>query len=166
MARRTPPRRSKPRDAGRRGKKKISALVIGKVDYVDYKDAELLRKFVSERSKLKARRVTGNSEQQQREVARAVKNAREMALIPYTNRVTTQRRERRSDDRGARADGPPPRPSGPPPGSDAEFDETMDDETMDDASAVEIMDDTTAFEAMDDAVAVEAATSVDEEIGS
>ena len=161
MARRTPPRRSKPRDAGRRGKKKISALVIGKVDYVDYKDAELLRKFVSERSKLKARRVTGNSEQQQREVARAVKNAREMALIPYTNRVTTQRRERRSDDRGARAEGPPPRPSGPPPGSDAEFDEAMDD-----ASAVEIMDDTTAFEAMDDAVAVEAATTVDEEIGS
>ena len=161
MARRTPPRRSKPRDAGRRGKKKISALVIGKVDYVDYKDAELLRKFVSERSKLKARRVTGNSEQQQREVARAVKNAREMALIPYPNRGTTQRRERRSDDRGARADGPPPRPSGPPPGSDAEFDEAMDD-----ASAVEIMDDTTAFEAMDDAVAVEAATSVDEEIGS
>ena len=114
MARRTPPRRSKPRDAGRRGKKKISALVIGKVDYVDYKDAELLRKFVSERSKLKARRVTGNSEQQQREVARAVKNAREMALIPYTNRVTTQRRERRNDERGPRADGPPPRPSGPP----------------------------------------------------
>ena len=153
MARRTPPRRSKPRDAGRRGKKKISALVIGKVDYVDYKDAELLRKFVSERSKLKARRVTGNSEQQQREVARAVKNAREMALIPYTNRVTTQRRERRSDDRGARADGPPPRPSGPPPGSDAESDEIMD------AAAA-------AVELMDDAAAAEAATSVDEEIGS
>ena len=152
MARRTPPRRSKPRDAGRRGKKKISALVIGKVDYVDYKDAELLRKFVSERSKLKARRVTGNSEQQQREVARAVKNAREMALIPYTNRGTTQRRERRSDDRGARADGPPPRPSGPPPGSDAESDEIMDA-----AAAVEIMD---------DAAAAEAATSMDEEIGS
>ena len=75
-----------------------------------------------------------------------------MALIPYTNRVTTQRRERRSDDRGARADGPPPRPSGPPPGSDAESDEIMDA-----AAAVEIMD---------DAAVVEAATSVDEEIGS
>jgi small subunit ribosomal protein S18 len=132
MARRTPPRRSKPRETGRRGKKKISALTIGKIDYVDYKDSELLRKFVSERSKMKARRVTGNSEQQQREVARAIKNAREMALIPYTNRVTTQRRERRSDDRPARADGPPPRPSGPPPGTDAEvgsednFDEISD----------------------------------------
>ena len=98
MARRTPPRRSKPRDAGRRGKKKISALVIGKVDYVDYKDAELLRKFVSERSKLKARRVTGNSEQQQREVARAVKNAREMAderLIRHYNQHTHQVEETR-----------------------------------------------------------------------
>ena len=153
MARRTPPRRSKPRDAGRRGKKKISALVIGKVDYVDYKDAELLRKFVSERSKLKARRVTGNSEQQQREVARAVKNAREMALIPYTNRVTTQRRERRNDERGPRADGPPPRPSGPPPGSDAE---SGFDEVMDDVAEVEA--------AVDDVAEGEAA--VDEEIES
>ena len=44
--------------------------------------------------------------------------------------------------------------------------ETMDDETMDDASAVEIMDDTTALEAMEDAVAGEVATSVDEEIGA
>ena len=147
MARRTPPRRSKPRDAGRRGKKKISALVIGKVDYVDYKDAELLRKFVSERSKLKARRVTGNSEQQQREVARAVKNAREMALIPYTNRVATQRRERRNDERGPRADGPPPRPSGPPPGSDAE---SGSDEVMDDVAEVEVMDDVAEVEAAAD----------------
>ena len=148
MARRTPPRRSKPRDAGRRGKKKISALVIGKIDYVDYKDTELLRKFVSERAKLKARRITGNSEQQQGEVARAVKNAREMALIPYSNRVTTQRRERRNDDRGARADGPPPRPSAPPPGSEGE------------AGSDE------ALEAMDDVAAVEAAAAVDEGIES
>ena len=170
MARRTPPRRSKPRDAGRRGKKKISALVIGKVDYVDYKDAELLRKFVSERAKLKARRVTGNSEQQQREVARAVKNAREMALIPYTNRVTTQRRERRNDERGPRADGPPPRPSGPPPGSDAESgsDEVMGDvaevEVMGDVAEVEVMDDVAEVEVMDDVAEVEAAA--DEEIES
>ncbi len=148
MARRTPPRRSKPRDTGRRGKKKISALVIGKIEYVDYKDTELLKKFVSERAKLKARRLTGNSEQQQREVARAVKNAREMALIPYTNRVTTQRRERRNDDRGARADGPPPRPSAPPPGSENE------------AGADE------ALEAIDDVAAVEAVASVDEGIQS
>ncbi len=147
MARRTPPRRTKPRETGRRGKKKISALTIGKIDYVDYKDAELLRKFVSERSKMKARRVTGNSEQQQREVARAIKNAREMALIPYTNRVTTQRRERRSDDRPARADGPPPRPSAPPPGTDAEVGS----------------EDT--FSEIDDLISVSAVDAVDEEAG-
>ncbi len=140
MARRTPPRRAKGRETGRRGKKKVSALTIAKVEYVDYKDTEMLRKFISERAKLKARRVSGNSEQQQREVARAVKNAREMALIPYANRVTTQRRDRRNDERGQRADGPPPRPSGPPPGLEAE---AGDDEALVDA-------DVTAFDEADE----------------
>ena len=116
MGRKSNSRRTSPKKVTRRGKKKISALTIAKVDYVDYKDTELLRKFVSERAKIKARRISGNDAGQQRHVARAVKNAREMALIPYTNRVTTQRRERRSDDRAPRADGPPPRPTAPPPG--------------------------------------------------
>ena len=93
-----PPRREKNRDNARRSKKKVSALTIGKVDYVDYKDTDLLRKFVSDRAKIKARRVSGNDARQQRVIARAVKNAREMALIPYTSRVTTQRRDRRNDD--------------------------------------------------------------------
>ncbi len=93
-----PPRREKNRDNARRSKKKVSALTISKVDYVDYKDTDLLRKFVSDRAKIKARRVSGNDARQQRVIARAVKNAREMALIPYTSRVTTQRRDRRNDD--------------------------------------------------------------------
>ena len=54
--------------------------------YVDYKDVSLLRKFISDRGKIRARRVTGNCAQHQREVATAVKNAREMALLPYTAR--------------------------------------------------------------------------------
>ncbi len=116
MGRKSNSRRISPKKVTRRGKKKISALTIAKIDYVDYKDTELLRKFVSERAKIKARRISGNDAGQQRHVARAVKNAREMALIPYTNRVTTQRRERRGDDRAPRADGPPPRPTEPPPG--------------------------------------------------
>jgi small subunit ribosomal protein S18 len=86
------------RDNARRSKKKVSALTIAKVDSVDYKDTDLLRKFVSDRAKIKARRVSGNDARQQRVIARAVKNAREMALIPYTSRVTTQRRDRRNDD--------------------------------------------------------------------
>ena len=89
-------------------KKKTSILNSENIAWIDYKDVNLLRRFMSERAKIRARRVTGNDAQQQREVARAIKNAREMALLPYTNRVTTQRTSR---DRGpggpGRADGPP-----------------------------------------------------------
>jgi small subunit ribosomal protein S18 len=53
---------------------------------------------MSDRAKIRARRVTGNDSQQQREVARAIKNAREMALLPYTTRVTTQRKVKSSDN--------------------------------------------------------------------
>lgn len=53
--------------------------------YIDYKDTDLLRKFVSDRGKIRSRRVTRVSAQQQRQIARAVKNAREMALLPYSS---------------------------------------------------------------------------------
>ncbi len=110
------PKRGKNKDNARRAKKKVSPLTIEKVEYVDYKDVELLKRFMSDRAKIRARRVTGNDSQQQRVIARAIKNAREMALLPYTNRVTTQRGNKgdRGGDRG-RADGPPPRPQAPPP---------------------------------------------------
>jgi small subunit ribosomal protein S18 len=130
--------RTKNKDNARRSKKKTSVLVQESVDYIDYKDINLLRRFMSDRAKIRARRVTGNDAQQQREVARAIKNAREMALLPYTNRVTTQRTSR---DRGpggpGRADGPPPRPQGPPPsgsedrGDDVGLDEVLDDVVLD-----------------------------------
>lgn len=55
-----------------------------KVTYIDYKDINLLRKFISDRGKIRARRVTGNCVQHQRDIAIAVKNAREIALLPYT----------------------------------------------------------------------------------
>jgi small subunit ribosomal protein S18 len=83
--------RGKNKDNARRSKKKISILSQERVDYVDYKDVNLLRKFMSDRAKIRARRVTGNDAQQQQAVAVAIKNAREMALLPYSNRVTTQR---------------------------------------------------------------------------
>ncbi|SEM29567.1 30S ribosomal protein S18 [Nonomuraea pusilla] len=56
------------------------------VDHVDYKDTALLRKFISDRGKIRSRRVTGVTVRQQRLIARAVKNAREMALLPYASR--------------------------------------------------------------------------------
>jgi len=94
-----PKRQTKPRDNGRRMKKKTSVLITDSVEYVDWKDVNLMRRFISDRAKIRARRVTGNDTQQQREIAGAVKIAREMALIPYTSRVTTQRgRPRRDDD--------------------------------------------------------------------
>ncbi|GKQ37309.1 30S ribosomal protein S18 [Streptomyces sp. A012304] len=54
--------------------------------YIDYKDTDLLRKFISDRGKIRSRRVTRVSAQQQRQLARAIKNAREMALLPYSSR--------------------------------------------------------------------------------
>jgi small subunit ribosomal protein S18 len=67
-------------------KKKFCIFCKDKVDYVDYKDVAMLRKFISDRGKIRARRVSGNCAQHQRDVATAVKNAREMALLPYTAR--------------------------------------------------------------------------------
>jgi small subunit ribosomal protein S18 len=96
------PKRGKNKDNARRSKKKISLLTQEKVEFVDYKDINMLRRFMSDRAKIRSRRVSGNDSQQQKEIARAIKNAREMALLPYTNRVTTQRGGGR--DRGERGD--------------------------------------------------------------
>ena len=69
----------------RKPKKKVCQFCKEKVSYVDYKDTALLRKFISDRGKIRARRVTGVSVQEQRLIATAVKNAREMALLPYSS---------------------------------------------------------------------------------
>jgi small subunit ribosomal protein S18 len=69
----------------RKPKKKVCVFCKEKIAYVDYKDTNLLRKFISDRGKIRARRVSGNCTQHQRDVARAVKNSREMALLPYTS---------------------------------------------------------------------------------
>ncbi|MBK8470636.1 MAG: 30S ribosomal protein S18 [Candidatus Phosphoribacter sp.] len=74
-----PPPRIKP------GKKKANPLKAAKVVSIDYKDVPLLRKFISDRGKIRARRVTGVTVQEQRQIANAVKNAREMALLPYSS---------------------------------------------------------------------------------
>ncbi len=68
----------------RKIKKKACPFCKQENPYVDYKDVNMLRKYISDRGKIRARRVTGNCTQHQREVATAVKNAREMALLPYT----------------------------------------------------------------------------------
>jgi small subunit ribosomal protein S18 len=67
----------------RPAKRKVNLLHANKITHVDWKDVDLLRKFVSDRGKIRARRVTGLTPQQQKQVATAIKNAREMALLPY-----------------------------------------------------------------------------------
>jgi small subunit ribosomal protein S18 len=86
----------------RKYKKKTSALITEKVVYVDYKNVDLLSRFMSDRAKIRNRRVSGNDVQQQREVAGAIKIAREMALLPYTRRVATQRTRPPRDGRPGR----------------------------------------------------------------
>lgn len=67
----------------RRGKPKPCAFCTDRSVIVDWKDTSLLRKYMSDRAKIRGRRVNGNCPRHQREVANAIKNAREMALLPY-----------------------------------------------------------------------------------
>ena len=67
-------------------KRKECYFTKNKITYIDYKDVELLKRFLSERGKIRSARVTGTRPQYQRLLAEAVKNAREMALLPYTTR--------------------------------------------------------------------------------
>ncbi len=94
------------KDAARRTKKKPCALCRDKVAWVDYKDVGMLRKYMSDRGKIRARRVTGNCTQHQREVAIAIKTARELVLLPYTQRMMTERSAGRGG-RGGRGRGGP-----------------------------------------------------------
>jgi len=71
---------------GRKQRTKVCQFCKEKATWVDYKDTQLLRKFMSDRGKIRARRVTGTCAQHQADVATAIKNAREMALLPYAAR--------------------------------------------------------------------------------
>lgn len=94
------------REANRKFKKKANPLNPEKIEYIDYKDVALLQRFMSDRSKIRGQRMSGTNVQQQRDIATAVKNAREMALLPYTKRVTSTRAPRpgRDDERGERGE--------------------------------------------------------------
>ncbi|MBE0447776.1 MAG: 30S ribosomal protein S18 [Actinobacteria bacterium] len=73
-------------DYVRKPRRKYCAFCKDKVDYVDYKDTNLLRRFMSDRGKIRPRRVTGTCAQHQRDLSVAIKRAREVALMPYTQR--------------------------------------------------------------------------------
>jgi small subunit ribosomal protein S18 len=95
----------------RRGKPKVCIFCRDSIPWVDYKDANLLGRFLSERAKIKARRTTGNCNRHQREVAVAIKTARELALLPYAKRTVAERLGGRGGrGGGGRGPGGPGRP--------------------------------------------------------
>ena len=101
-------KRAPVRDTNRRGKPKICVFCRDHVTWVDYKDVNVLRRFISDRAKIKARRTTGTCTQHQREVAVAIKTARELALLAYTQRTVSDKAGR--DGRGGRGGPRGPRP--------------------------------------------------------
>ena len=78
-------------DFQRQPRRKYCQFCKEDVDYIDYKDVQLLRKYTTDRGKIKPRRVTGAGTQHQRDLAVAIKRAREMALLPYTVSVVSSR---------------------------------------------------------------------------
>ena len=114
---RTPTKDSRPD----RGKKKVCIFCTGQVPVVDYKDINTLRRFISDRGKIRARRTTGTCTQHQADVAVAIKTARELALLPYTQRTVSERT-------GGRGGGGRGAPRGAPANVEADETSEVDDE--------------------------------------
>lgn len=68
----------------RRSKKRVCSFCVDKLDVVDYKDINKLKKFITERGKIMPRRITGNCAGHQRLVTSAIKRARQVALLPFS----------------------------------------------------------------------------------
>ena len=97
-------RKRNPKDTGRRIKKKVCQFCKDQTLWVDYKDVHVLRKFMSDRGKIRTRRVSGNCVQHQRDVAIAIKTSRELALLPCAQRTVSERGGGRGGGRGVRRD--------------------------------------------------------------
>ena len=111
---------SDPKGRVRRGRPKVCIFCTEHIAWVDYKDMNLLRRFMSDRGKIKSRANTGTCSQHQSDVALAIKNARELALLPYAVRTLAGDKSAGRRGRGGPG-GDPDRPAGPaaptPPGS-------------------------------------------------
>ncbi len=91
-------RDSKKKTYDRKPRRKYCFFCKEKIDYIDYKDINLLKRFLSDKGKIRPRRASGTCTQHQKKLAQAVKNAREMALLPYltVGEATPTRRRSRS----------------------------------------------------------------------
>ncbi len=74
----------RPYNRRRNKRRKVCYFTVNKITYIDYKDVDTLKKFISERGKILPRRVTGTSAKYQRMLTTAIKRARQLALLPYT----------------------------------------------------------------------------------
>jgi small subunit ribosomal protein S18 len=103
-ARRRPVRRRDRKGGATSTRRKSCPYCRDKIEQVDYKDVSMLRRFISERGKIRSRRITGACRRHQSQVARAVKRARELALLPYVAEGSDHRGGRgdRDRDRGDR----------------------------------------------------------------
>ena len=79
------PERENRRMGARKGRKKVCVFCVDKVNDIDYKDISKLRRFISERAKILPRRVTGTCACHQRNLTQAIKRARQLALLPFSN---------------------------------------------------------------------------------
>ena len=152
-------RKRAPKDDRRRGgKKKVCIFCKEHIDWVDYKDVNLLRRFMSDRGKIRARRVTGNCAQHQRDVATAIKLGRELALLPFLTRTTTER----GGGRGPRPPRGEPRAAAPVEEAaedglldeDLDIDVDVDAEDLDVAEEGEVVEEAEAEQAPDEEVGV------------
>jgi small subunit ribosomal protein S18 len=91
---RKPARRRDKKSGPGSGRRKPCLFCKEKVEQVDYKDVTTLRRFISERGKIRSRRITGACRRHQSQVARAVKRARELALLPYVADARDERNDR------------------------------------------------------------------------
>jgi ribosomal protein S18 len=123
------PKRAPKIDTRRGAKKKPCSFCQHGVGTVDYKDLAQLRKYISDRGKIRGRKVSGNCQQHQRDVTDAIKTARELALLPYTQRTVTERRGGRGnrDDRGPRGPRPDRDNAETPVSAGVESDVLLDD---------------------------------------
>jgi small subunit ribosomal protein S18 len=71
------------RERGRRPRRKVCSFCVDKIEHIDYKDTQKLRKYITERGKILPRRISGNCAKHQRQVTVAIKRARNIALLPY-----------------------------------------------------------------------------------
>jgi small subunit ribosomal protein S18 len=145
VAKKTPQNKRRPADGKgrvRRGRPKVCRFCAEHAVWVDYKDVNLLRRFVNDRGRIRARGATGTCAQHQRDVAVAIKTARELALLPYSVRtVAPEPGGRRGNGRPAHDQPPAGAEPGVAQGDEIEVEAADPDGVDADTADPDVLDD-------------------------